>query len=112
MNEIQNCWINVDLNYLSGFFWRETKHHLYTEEPHINITSLIYERNIYRHYIDYIYIYIYIKEIPTYTTLRIYIRETHTGIATYILYHIYIEEVHTDTTTLTGATETYTAIQV
>ena len=88
----------------------EAKHHLYPEETHINTTSLIYERNIYRHYIDYIYIYI--KEIPTYTTSRIYIRETHTGIATYILYHIYIEEVHTDTTTLTGATETYTAIQV
>ena len=111
MNEIQNSWIDIDLNYLSGFFWKK-QNITYIRKKHINTTSLIYERNIYRHYIDYIYIYIYIKEIPTYTTSRIYIRETHTGIATYILYHIYIEEVHTDTTTLTGATETYTAIQV
>ena len=50
MNEIQISGINNDLNCLSGLF---LKHHLYTEETRINTTSLIYPRNTYRHYIDY-----------------------------------------------------------
>ena len=57
----------------------ETKHHPYAEETHTNTTSLTYQRNTYRHYIDYIDI----KEIPTYTTSRIHFREVHTGTATY-----------------------------
>ena len=60
------------------------------KETHINTTSLTYQRNTYRHYIDYIYI----KEIPTYTTSRIYIREVHTDTATYILCHIYWRSTH------------------
>ena len=68
------------------------------EEIHIKATSLIYQRNTYRHYIEY---------IPTYTKSQIYIciyiREAHTDTETYILDHIHIEEIHTDITTLTEA---------
>ena len=72
------------------------------EEIHIKATSLIYQRNTYRHYIEYIPTYTK-SQIYIYIYIYIYIREAHTDTETYILYHIHIEEIHTDITTLTEA---------
>ena len=38
---------------------------LYLEETHINTTSLIYQRNTYRHYIEYIYICYHENNAPS-----------------------------------------------
>ena len=72
-------------------------------KTHINTTSLIYQRNTYRYYIEYIPTYT-TSQIDIYIYIYIYIREANTDTRTYILYHIHIEEVHTDITTLTEAT--------
>ena len=89
MNTIQSSWININLTYLSDFFWKK-QNITFVQKKHITTTSLIYQINTYRHYTDYIYI----KEIPTYTTSRICIREVHTNTETYILHQIYWRSTH------------------